>query len=253
VTQNLEQVDIPAGQTEGSGGRARRPTGTPPRRRRRRRSVWMLPLAAIAAAFLVYQTPPYLSLNPSRSRIPLHFPFHYWLIVGHVAFGTVSLVTLVLQLWPWLRRRHPAVHRWSGRAYVFAGALPSAAFAIAMLPVSYPAGRIGVAMSATLWSVSAVLGWIRLRQHRYGAHRRWMLYSFAIVWGQVIWGFLIGNAWFWWSPWAATVNPDHVVEAARWVGWVVNLMAVQWWLERTAGRTLELPPGRVELPLPRRS
>lgn len=237
------------GQTRPPGGRAQPPTAIPRTAKRQSRGLWMIPLAAIVAAFLSHQVPPYFSLNPTRSRIPLQFPLHYWLIVGHVVFGSVSLVTVVLQVWPWLRRRHPAVHRWSGRAYVFAGAVPSAVLALSMLPVSYPAGRIGVAMSAIFWSTSAVIGWVKLRQHRYAEHRRWMLYSFAIVWGQAVWGYVIGAGWHAWAPW--NVNFNHVVEAARWVGWVCNLIAVQWWLERTAGRDLGLPPQTARLPRPR--
>lgn len=206
---------------------------------KRRRAWWLLGIAAAIIAFLIYQVPPYASMDPSQSRIPLQFPAHYWLIVGHVLFGSVAMLTLILQLWPWIRRRHPAVHRWSGRAYVFAGALPSGLFAVAMLPVAYPAGRIGVAMSAVLWMATALLGWIKLRQGRYAVHRRLMLYSFAIVWGQVIWGFVIGMPFaLGWIPY--TGDFDHIVEAARWVGWVGNLVVVQWWLDRTRGRDLGL-------------
>lgn len=206
---------------------------------KRRRAWWLLGIAAVIVAFLIYQVPPYASMDPSQSRIPLQFPAHYWLIVGHVLFGSIAMLTLILQLWPWIRRRHPAVHRWSGRAYVFAGAIPSGLFAVAMLPVSYPAGRTGVAMSAVLWMATAVLGWVKLRQGRYAVHRRLMLYSFAIVWGQVIWGFAIGMPFaLGWIPF--TGDFDHIVEAARWVGWVGNLVLVQWWLDRTRGRDLGL-------------
>jgi hypothetical protein len=242
VTQNVERVGTPTRRTDLSDERAKLSTartGTASARRRWQIGLVILAMAAGVVAFLIYQDPPWLSFNPKRSRIPLHFPAHYWLVVGHVLTGNVVMVTLVLQLWPWLRRRHPAVHRWSGRLYVFAGALPSAGFAIAMLPISFPAGRIGVAMSAFLWSVTSVIGWVKLRQGNYAEHRRWMLYSVAIVWGQVMWGFLIGKGWFWWSPWQ--VNPVHIVEAARWLGWTTNLILVQWWLERTRGRPLELP------------
>jgi len=31
--------------------------------------------------------------------------------VAHILFGSVALVTACLQIWPWLRRTHPTVHR----------------------------------------------------------------------------------------------------------------------------------------------
>ncbi|MHC0430260.1 DUF2306 domain-containing protein [Streptomyces sp. O3] len=216
------------------------PRGAPPRTRRRSTNLWVLAMGAATVAFLIYQLPPYAAFDSGESRIPLQFPLHYALLVGHVGFGTVALVTMCLQMWPWLRRRHPVFHRWSGRVYLWGGALPSAAFAIAMFPVAFRAGSIGVLMSAVLWSVAGLMGYRRARQRRWREHRRWMLYSFAVVWGQVIWGFVIGMSWLWWSPWADTVDFNYVAETARWVGWVSNLIVVQWWLERTAKRPLDM-------------
>ncbi|HEV2784466.1 MAG TPA: DUF2306 domain-containing protein [Actinophytocola sp.] len=204
------------------------------------RRPWVLPMFAAAAAFLIYQLPPWIAFDPSASRIPLKFDGHYWLIVGHVLFGSVALITMCLQLWPWLRRRYPVVHRTSGRIYVFA-ALPSAGFALAMTGVSYPAGKIGVTMSATLWSIAAVMGFIRARQGRWREHRRWMLNSFAIMWGLVVWGFVIGMGWIWFSPWVEEVDFNYIAEASRWVGWVTNLIVLHWWLDRTRKRPVEVP------------
>lgn len=214
-----------------------------PKGRKVAETVWVTSLAVIVALYLAVQIHPYLRMDPSYSRIELQFPLHYWLIVGHVVSGTVALVTLVLQSWPWLRRNHPGTHRWSGRLYVFAGALPSSLLALAMFPVAFPAGGIGMATSALLWSVAALIGWRRAVQGRYAEHRRWMTYSFAIVWGAVIWGFVIGWGWLLFSPW--TVDFSYVSEAARWLGWVVNVIVAQWWLERTAGREVDPVPRRA--------
>ena len=40
------------------------------------------------------------------------------------------------------------------------------------------------------------------------------------------------------------MSPEQIaslLEAARWVGWVANLMLVQWWLYHTEGRHLGQP------------
>lgn len=212
-------------------------TGSP-RSARRRGGLWIVAIAAIVVAFLLYQTPPYFSLDMARSRIPVQFPAHYWLLVGHVVFGTVALVTMCMQLWPWLRVNHPAVHRWSGRIYVFGGALPTAFFAVVMFPVIPPAGSLGVVMSALLWSATAILGWRAARRGAFAAHRKWMIYSFAIVWGAVIWSFGFGLPLIRLAP---DLNPVYIIEGARWIGWVANLVIAHWWLERTADRPLQLP------------
>jgi hypothetical protein len=237
VAQNVD-INTPVKQPDQSDRRTGR-VAPADLARRRRANLWIVPIALIVAAFLIYQLPPYLSLDPAQARRPLQFPVQFWLLVGHVGFGTVALVTMCLQLWPWLRLRHPAVHRWSGRLYVYAGALPTAVLAVAMFPFIPSAGSIGVVVSAVLWSAAAVIGLRMARRRRYPEHRRWMLYSFAIVWGQVIWGFAFGQAWLLWSPWQ--VDFGYVVEAVRWVGWIVNLIIVHWWVERTSGRPLKLP------------
>jgi len=45
---------------------------------------------------------------------------YYPLLVSHIFLGSLVLLAACLQVWPWLRRSHPAVHRWSGRVYVVA-------------------------------------------------------------------------------------------------------------------------------------
>ncbi|PCC71784.1 Predicted membrane protein [Nannocystis exedens] len=156
-----------------------------PRSRRCRRQRGMLPLALTALAFLAFSLPPYLSLDPARSRVPppADVPAYFPALVVHVTCGAVAMVTWCLPIWPWLRRRRPRVHRIVGRVYVLAGVLPSA---LAGLFVAYhsPFGPVAGASSLVLaplrLSVTAV-GVVRLRQRRVAEHGRWMIRSFALT------------------------------------------------------------------------
>ena len=56
--------------------------------------------------------------------------------MAHILFGSVALVTACLQIWPWLRRTHPDVHRWSGRFYLFDGVFPGGLSVHGVAPVS---------------------------------------------------------------------------------------------------------------------
>lgn len=228
-TQSLERPLPPAGETRPAG----RPERPAPARRGWFGRHYVIPLAVAALAYLLYQLPTYITFDPAKTHIELQFPLHYAILSAHVMTGAVTMVTLVLQLWPWLRRNHPAIHRWSGHLYVFGGALPSALLALAMFPVAFKAGSVAVLMSGILWAVTSVVGWVRARQGRYAEHRRWMLYSFAIVWGQTVWGLVIGLTLF---SLPVAVDVTYISEAARWVGWVGNLLLVHWWIERTARR-----------------
>jgi len=84
------------------------------------RRPWVVPLALVTVIFVVYAVPPYLKLDPALARIqpmPPHASY-YPLLVTHIFLGSVALLAACLQVWPWLRGSHPAVHRWSGRVYV---------------------------------------------------------------------------------------------------------------------------------------
>ncbi|WP_309112006.1 DUF2306 domain-containing protein [Saccharothrix sp.] len=194
-----------------------------------------MPLALVLLGFLVYSLPPYSTLDPATARTVLNegFAAHYPLLVLHIATGTIAMLTVVLQVWPWLRARHPRVHRVSGRLYVFAGVLPSAVIALVILPyTAVLPGAVGAAVTAVLWLVTTAAGFVRARQRRFAEHRRWMIYSFAltasIVWGRVI-GIGLGGV-------LGGMGLDLVVvaEMAGWMGTVINLVLAQWWLARTS-------------------
>ena len=55
--------------------------------------------------FLAYSLPPYFT---GGTRVPATFALHYPLLVGHVMFASVAMVSAVAQIWPGLRDAHPA-------------------------------------------------------------------------------------------------------------------------------------------------
>jgi hypothetical protein len=201
--------------------------------RSRRHRQAMITFSVATIAYVAFKLPPYLSFDSRNSPIPPEHALHFALLSGHAISGSIALLTAVLQLWPWLRRKYPAAHRISGRIYIFAGALPSAVLAVTMYPVTPGAGRVAVLVAATLWSTTSILGWMAARQKRFAEHRRWMVYSFAIMWGYGVWVFVIANVLF-----AIGLNLSTAMETARWVSWTGNLLIAHWWLERTAGRTI---------------
>lgn len=116
---------------------------------------------------------------------------HYLLLVAHILFGSVALVAACLQIWPWLRRTRPAVHRWSGRAYLFGGVFPG-----------------GLAVAALTFSIVT--------------NRIWLVAYFLLF------SPLLGD-----DPTALAVA---AAGASVWSSWVVNLLVVEWWVLRPAGR-----------------
>ncbi|KAA5834334.1 DUF2306 domain-containing protein [Saccharopolyspora hirsuta] len=207
------------------------------------RRPWVGPLALVAVLFVVYSLPPYLTLDPALSRVqvPAGGEVHYPLLLGHVLFGSVAILSCCFQVWPAFRARYPRAHRVIGRAYVFAGVLPASVLAVSVA-VFAPFGMVAVASNVLLgvvWFGCTVAGWRAARQRRFGDHRRWMIRSFVLTISTVtnrVWG----------PVWAVVLAPQlpttfggdeayfsaTVAGLTTWSGWVLPLLACQWWLDR---------------------
>lgn len=206
---------------------------------------WVGPLAFLVVAFLAFSLPPYLTLDPARSRVPAppDFPAHYPLLVLHVCFGSVALVCVVFQVWPWFRNRHRTAHRRIGRTYVLAGVLP-AGLAGLVLAVTTPFGpvlRVSGVLMAVLWLSITLTGFRLARRGRFVEHRRWMIRSFALTASIILNRFVGTAAYFALLPGLDTSFAGNEVWLAQvtagitgWLSWTLALLAAEWWLERTA-------------------
>lgn len=219
------------------------------------RRPWILPLAIVSIAFVAFSLPPYLTLDPARSRVPQpdDFPPHYGVLVAHVIFGSVALLTACLQVWPWLRRHHPLAHRRIGRVYVFGGALPAGLLGLTLGAFSPfgPMVRVSNVVLASLWLGCTITGYRMARRRRYAEHRRWMIRSFALTASIItnrVWGVI---AYLTLAPQLETTFQGSekmlswtVAGLAAWMGWTLTLLFAEWWLERVTGDTspVGLPP-----------
>jgi uncharacterized membrane protein len=174
---------------------------------------------------------------------PEGFPAHYPILVAHVAFGSVALLTACFQVWPWFRSRYARAHRILGRAYVFGGVLPAGLTGLVLGATSPfgPLARVSNVLLASLWLAFTATAYRRARGGRYAEHRRWMIRSFALtmsiltnrVWGAIAYLVL--------APHLETVFEGSekmlgwtIAGLATWLGWVVTLLVAEWWLERDA-------------------
>jgi uncharacterized membrane protein len=194
----------------------------------------MFPLAVVIVGFLLYVLPPYIHLNPATSLVTLnpHFPLHYTVVILHILCGSIALLTLLLQIWPYVLERSPKTHRIAGRFYVFA-AIPAAIFGLILAPFGTPTnGNVGSMGLGLMWLFVTIKGFMKARQGRYEEHRRWMIYSFVVgvapIWGRIFYILIglfpsVGNH----------IDPGSVAELAGWA-WVGNVLIAQWWIEKTA-------------------
>ncbi|MCU1663703.1 MAG: hypothetical protein QOI36_2348 [Pseudonocardiales bacterium] len=206
-----------------------------------------LPLGMLTVAFLAFALPPYLGLDPARTRLPMpeDAPWFYPALVAHIGFGSIALLTASLQVWPWLRRTHPTVHRWSGRAYLALGVLPGAVAVLAVAPFGVSGGltgRVANTMLAVLWLGTALAGYRAARARRFAEHREWMVRSVALTFSIVAnraWSMLCIAVF---APEVMSGGPfdeaalAQAVGVSMWLSWVVNLLVAEYWLHRTRHR-----------------
>jgi hypothetical protein len=216
------------------------------------RRPWVGPLMFVAVVFIAVSVPRYLTLDPSRSLVPQPggFTLHYPLLVGHVVFGSVAMLTCCFQVWPWFRRRYQAAHRTIGRVYVFGGVLPASVLGLTIGAVSPfgPMIRVSNVLLAVLWLTFTVTGLRMARQRRLIEHRRWMIRSVALTMSIItnrVWGVIATIVLMPQLPTTFGGNEALMAQTiaglAGWLGWVLTLLVAEWWLERDVVRRAPLP------------
>jgi hypothetical protein len=193
-----------------------------------RQNAWLLPVSAVVVVVLALAIPPHLTYDPAHFN--KNFPrLDFRLSLIHLTLGSIALVTVCLNIWPWLRIRYPVVHRWVGRVYVFA-AIPGSLLTIPLVLLNNAwQADLGALATGGFWFATIVMGYVTIRRDDQVRHRRWMTYSFAMatsfVWGPILVEFF-----------ASPAQLPYLVEAIRWVGPLVNLGVAKWWLDRDARR-----------------
>ncbi|GLZ28910.1 hypothetical protein Lesp02_11000 [Lentzea sp. NBRC 105346] len=209
------------------------PSQTPVRPPAKRKSgagflAWLAFAGVVSLVVTLVTVSTYVSLDMSQSRPAMRGPVHYALLIGHIATGFVALLAGFAQFVPQLRNRHPVLHRWVGRGYM-ACVFSSSAFGVVVANLSL-AGLSAAApltLLAVMWFSTALCGLNAARQRDFRAHRVWLIRNFALTTAAV-------TARLWAALFFSTVadGGEEIVAAANWLGFVVNAIVAEWWLQR---------------------
>ncbi len=208
---------------------------------------WPAPaLAVVVVAFLAYSLPPYFT---GGTRVPATFGLHYPLLVAHVMFASVAMVTAVAQIWPGLRARKPVLHRWIGRIYVYTAV--SAAVCAMVIGAATPFGpflAVSNVFLASLWLWFTINGYLAARQRRFVQHRRDMVLSATLALSIItnrIWTPVLVITFQSLQDSVFGGNEAHfvwfVAGVGAWLGWAIPFFTVRWWLNRKS----VLPPSSI--------
>ena len=209
----------------------------------------MAVLLLVVIAFLLFAVPPYLSLDPTQSRIPppTGVQAYYPLLVAHVVFASVAMSTACLQIWPWFRRRFPGAHRLFGRVYVWGGVLPAgiAGLAIGAISPFGPVIRASNVLLALLWLTCTITGFRMARQGRLRRpppmddpqRRAHDVHHHQPDLGRVLFFIALEPQ----LPTTFGGNEALMIQTiaglSGWLGWVLPLLVTEWWfIERGAAQ-----------------
>jgi uncharacterized membrane protein len=133
---------------------------------------------------------------------------------SHVMFAAVVAVGGTFQLIPQIRERAIIVHRWNGRAFMFASVVAALA-GIYMNWVrdanSGPVNSIAVTFNGVLILLCVAMAWRAVRAGDIDRHRRWALCAFMVVSG-VFFKRLLGFGWNMMTSGAGMPGMDYFFE-----------------------------------------
>ena len=222
--------------------RATMPTTVTTKRRPWWRSPWTA-VAVVVAVFVPFALIPYVTFDPSRSRIPVRgdIPLYYPVLVFHIFTATVAVVLACLRVSQWFKRRYPSAFRASEGLYVFVGVIPSGISALAIGTVSSfgPVTRTSHILVATLWLVCTIKGYRLGRRGEVQEQQRWMWRSYVLTAAAII-----NRMWAIMFLLVFTPQLDSlfggdeklmlqtISSMAAFLSWTVPLIVLQWWLDR---------------------
>lgn len=154
-----------------------------------------------------------------------------WLVAFyvHVFSSIVALLAGFTQFSSAIRQRYPRLHRAVGRAYVFTilGVTGPAGFIMAFYANGGWTSRLAFVVLSILWWGSTALAWRAALARRMGAHRAWMLRSFALTLSAVtlrLWKMGLAHA--------VGLPPMDLYRVVAWLGFVPNMLVIELYLRQ---------------------
>ncbi|WP_271750682.1 DUF2306 domain-containing protein [Cohnella sp. JJ-181] len=207
---------------------------------KKQKSLWILFIVSLAV--ILPFAAPYLTMNPAVSRVELNAAkLQFPILVAHIGFALVALLTGFVQFAEPIRRVRPKLHRYAGMLYVASvGISGILAVALVFYMASF-AKATGFLMLSGVWLYASWQGYRHARAGAYEAHRRWMIRSFGItlvaVSGRLAmpalllaYALLHGFS----LPEGREGMVREALEVNIWVGLLANMIAVEWFVLKPA-------------------
>jgi hypothetical protein len=186
---------------------------------------------AAGAVYIAFSSAYYIAADPSAFGLKPDAPGEVLGMRLHALGGIFALILGPLQFLSVIRRKAPAIHRWTGRAYLLFVAVGSAgAFILALNPMGGAVTKFAFFMLAALWVFTTGMALISALRRDFASHRRWMIRSYAMTFAAVTLRIGIPALIF-----GLGMTMSDAYKTVAWASWTVNLLIVEWFIiPRTA-------------------
>lgn len=150
------------------------------------------------------------------------------IFILHAFSGGAALLTGPLQFNRQLLNKKRSVHFLLGRIYVGSIWIASGAglWSALFFDVTFVA-KVALGLVSILWFASTTIALRRILNRQIGAHREWMIRSFAL-------SFFFVTFSIWVPGLASTSLPEEIgYPLAVFLSWGLNLMVAEWWIHHT--------------------
>ncbi len=157
----------------------------------------------------------------------LAFPYYRHAFFAHVFASMVVMLIGVGQFSDSFRQNWPQLHRGFGKGYIGLVLLVAAPTGL-VLALHANGGWVAQAsfvLQALLWFGFTWRAYATIRRGDVTAHRRYMWRSYALTLSAISL-----RLFKWGIVWAFAPPPMDTYRIVAWLGWMVNLGVVEWWL-----------------------
>lgn len=194
-------------------------------------------LVIICLGVGIFIVSPYVTLDPSMSRIQLNpsFSLHYPLLVTHIFLAFIALITGFIQFIDHVRIQYPKTHRNLGRIYFVSVFLSGIIALVITIYMDSFVKALAFLTLSLLWLFTGWKGYRLILERRYEEHRIWMIRNYAVTLTAItarlivpvcilaylsLHGFkLVGGR---------EQMVSTILEVNIWIGLVLNLIFAEW-------------------------
>jgi hypothetical protein len=212
----------------------------------KQKSSWWI-LFIVSLGVMIPFMLPYLTFDPAKSRVAITSNnIQYPLLVTHIIFAFIALITGFMQFIERIRLQNPKTHRFMGRTYVISVFISGLLALAVVFYIENFTKSLAFLTLTIVWLVTTWNGYRSAVNRRFNQHRIWMIRSFGItlvaVSARLLVPLLLLSYYIlkgFTIPGGRIKMVEEVLNVNIWVGLLLNFIIVEWIILKKAGKKQE--------------